>query len=123
MSNIVGLLAFLPTEFIPLLVAFAGLALIIGARKVASTILLVIAIMVVAPLLLEPLLMFVPDALMPLMIFIVILLTIAFVMQLLIGRDSWNETKGILAADVIRFIVLLPFRFFGLLFRTFFRRG
>ena len=114
----ITLLSFLPDETIPVLMVLGGLALILQMRKVAMTLFTFCALMIFLPVFLEPFLNMLPEwALMVLMIFFWISIPFT-ILYLIIGDDAWSEMVGILAADVVRFMFLLPFRTLRMIFRT-----
>jgi len=105
-----GLLAFIPQELIPLLVLAGGFCLVIGLRPLAATLFTFCGILIVLPVFLEALLSELPDwALYPIMLFAV-LSSMALLISLLIGRNAWEEAKGHMAANVITWLFLFPFR-------------
>lgn len=114
-----NLLIFVPPEFAVLLVVGAGLSMIVGARALAKTLLVFAMALVFLPVLLAPLFDALPTwLLLALMVFFGMGLVRA-VFNLLIGKHSTDNMVGILAADVVRFAFLAPFRLVGWLFRAF----
>ncbi len=117
-----NLILFMPPEFAALLIMGAGLAMIVGARALASTLFISALALVFLPVLLAPLF----DAL-PLWLLLALMVVFGLglmraVFNLLIGRQSTDHMVGILAADVVRIAFLSPFRLLGWIFRTFRRQ-
>jgi hypothetical protein len=118
-----GLLSFLPQEFFPVLLVLGGLLMIVGLRSLAMTIFGLLGILIVAPIILEPLLAGLPDWALSLVIIMATMSAIALLISLLIGDQAWQEAKGNMAANVITWIFLFPFRVIGwILGRLFGRR-
>jgi len=118
-----GLLSFLPQEFIPVLLVLGGLLMIVGLRSLAVTLFGLSGILIVAPIILEPLLAGLPDWALSLVIIMATMSAIALLISLLIGDQAWQEAKGNMAANVITWIFLFPFRVIGwILGRLFGRR-
>jgi hypothetical protein len=111
------LLTFLPEGTIPVLMVLGGLALILQARRLAMTLFTFCGLMIFLPVILEPLLDMLPEwALTLLMLFFWISIPFT-ILYMIIGRAAWSEMVGTLAAGVVRFCFLLPFRFMGMVFR------
>lgn len=108
--RLAGLLSFLPEEFIPVLLVLGGLLLVFGLRNLALTLFGLCGLMIVLPPVLEAILSELPEwALYPIMAFAFLSMG-AFLISLFIGDKAWTETKGHLAANVISWIFLFPFR-------------
>jgi hypothetical protein len=114
-----ALLMLLPPQFAVLLIAGSGLAMILGARALAGTLFTAALALVFLPILLAPLFDALPTwLLLGLLVFFVFgLLRVVF--NLLIGKRSTEHMVGILAADVVRFAFLAPFRLLGWIVRAF----
>jgi len=105
-----GLLSFLPEELIPLLLVSGALLLVFGLRRLAMTLFGFCGLMIVLPPVLEAILSELPEwALYPIMAFALLSMG-AFIISLLVGDEAWQETKGHLAANVISWLFLFPFR-------------
>ena len=113
--RIAGLIAFIPQEFIVLLVVCGGMLIMVGARKLAGTLFTLSAVLVLAPVVLDPLLAELPDWALYLLLAYAVADVLAMFMVLLIGERAWDGTKGQLAAQVITFFFLAPFRLLGLM--------
>lgn len=103
----------LPEELLPLLLVGAGLCLILGLRSLAVG-LAVVAITapfigVIAGAVLEQLPWFVVLAVLAL----AVLSMLRAASNLLLGRAATDHVVGDLAADVVRFVIKLPFRLVG----------
>jgi len=112
-----------PPEFAVLFFVFAGLAFILQARRFGVSLLLAGAACILLPPLLAPFLPLVPA-------WLVVLLTAGFVLSvsrmllnMSIGHGAADHVVGTFATDLIRFVLLLPFRLVGGLFAILFRRG
>jgi hypothetical protein len=120
--RLTGLFALLPPELIPLMVVGGGLMMVIGLRKIAIMLFTLSGVMIVAPIILEPILMELPSwALTLIMIYFWISIA-AMLIAMLIGARAWDEAKGHMAANVLTWLFLAPFRVVGLIFRIFFPR-
>ena len=114
--RLAGLLGFFPQEFIPIMMVVGGLFMIIGLRKLAIMLFTLCGVMIVAPVILEPLLTELPEWALYLIMLFAVFSTGAFLISLLIGPKAWDETKGHLTANVITWIFLFPFRLLGWIF-------
>lgn len=109
------LLGLLPSTYAVLLFMAAGAALIVQARRIAAGLALAGCGMIVLPALSAPFLAMLPGWL-RLAITVVVGLSIArAVLRMVLGGPASDHTVGILAANAIRFCLLLPFRLIGTL--------
>ena len=112
---------FLPDEALPLIIVGVGLALILGfGRGVLGILGLLLLIPIVAPFV-EALLGELPLWVSLLILAIVGLAIFRGLAGLLIGARAADHMMGILAADVVRLVVLFlffPFRLAGWVFRA-----
>lgn len=111
--------ALLPDEFMPLAIAGVGLAVILGflrLRKAAAMIGGICLLLLTAPFF-DSLFDAIPSWLFLLMLPIVAVIVIRWLVRLVIGERAADHLVGTLVADVIRAIVVFPFRLLGLLFR------
>lgn len=117
------------SEIAIIIIALAGLALIVQARKTASKLMLIALGMVAWPPLLGALLPLLqqnvqalPDVLgewvwieelspWPLPIFLTLL--VLMLLRVVLGRAAIDQMMGTLLADIVRALVLLPFRILG----------
>lgn len=109
----------LPDEFMPLAIAGIGLALIlgiIGLRKAASLIGGICLLLITAPFF-DALFDALPGFLFLLMVPIFFVMVIGWLGRSVLGERAFGHMVGSLAADVVRFAFLFPFRLLGLLFR------
>ena len=113
------LLTFLPDEFIPLMLVFAGLALVLQLRGIASALFTAAILMIVLPVILEPFLDMLPQWALTLLMVYFCFSMIGLVFILLIGKNAWDQTLGILAADLIKKTILFPFKICAIPFRLF----
>jgi hypothetical protein len=117
MSSI-SLLAFLPIEFLPLVLIGAGFALILGAKTVAKSLFLLTGVMIILPIILEPLLMLLPEWVLWLLIVFVWLSVFGSISALVLGKGASDAMVGILASDFVKWLLFAPFRAIGWLFRA-----
>jgi hypothetical protein len=116
-----NLLFFIPPEFAVLMIVGAGLAMIVGARALAGGLLVGALALVFLPVILAPIF-----ELLPAWVLLGLLVCFGFgiaraLLELAIGKRAAEHTVGILAADVIRYSVVAPFRLLGWLLRLFIR--
>lgn len=123
-----ALIAFLPAEFLPLLIAAAGIAMIVGARGLAASLGAAAAAILVLPALLAPLFAQLPGWILMAVLAIAVLGLMGGAMKALLGKEAWGSMVGILAADVVRAafvggfkltaaLMALPLRWLGRLLR------
>ena len=105
-----NLILFVPPELAALLIAGAGLAMILGARALAGSLFGVAMALVFLPVLLAPLFDALPAWLLIGLLVFFSLGLLRAMSNLLIGKNSTDHMVGILAADAARFAVLAPFR-------------
>lgn len=123
-----ALIAFLPAEFLPLLIAAAGIAMIVGARGLAASLGAAAAAIAVLPALLAPLFAQLPGWMLMAVLAIAVLGLMGGAMKAMLGKEAWGNMVGILAADVVRALFVggfkltaalmaLPLRWLGRLLR------
>jgi len=100
----------LPLELLPLLIIAGGLALVVGARRWARSLFAFAAMMLVLPIILDPLI----DAL-PWWLLLPLVASAAFallgaVASFIVGPRAAPHLIALLTADVIRWAWLTPFR-------------
>lgn len=122
MNKIGTITMFLPPETYILLVVAAGFALILGARRIAAFLLVMVVASIFLPVVIEPLL----DA-MPLWLLLIVgilagLAMLRGIMELLVGKASTDHVVGELIADSIKWSLMLPFRLIGWVLRLVLRR-
>lgn len=109
----INLALLLPEELLPLLLAGAGLCLILGLRTLAISLAVVAItapfISVIAGAVLELLPWY---AVIAVMVFAVLSMVRA-ASNLMLGRAATDHVVGDLAADVVRFVIKLPFQVVG----------
>lgn len=111
-----------PPEFAIIFIILAGLAFILQARKFGVRLILAGIACALLPPLVAPFLPFVPPWLMALLCAGTALSVSQLLLNLTIGRGAADQVVGTLVADLIRFVVLLPFRLFGAVLGLVFRR-
>lgn len=117
-----NLLLLVPAEWTVFLIVGAGLAMIVGARRLAGGLLAGAIALAVLPALLAPLFEALPTWLLVAMLACFGFGVIRALLELSIGKRAADNTVGILAADVIRFSVLAPVRLAAWIVRLFLRR-
>lgn len=118
-----SLLTLLPPDYAVLLFMAAGLALIVQARRLAAGLALAGVAIIVLPALFAPFIAMLPGWV-RLLIGIAVGLTVArALLRLALGRTVSEQVEGTLAADFIRFCLLLPFRIVGGLLALIFGRA
>ena len=113
-----SLLLLLPQEALIAMVVGAGLAMIVGARRLAGALLGAATLLVILPVVLAPLFDLLPGWVLACLLVFFVLGLLRTLLQLLIGRSSANHTVGILVADVLRATLLAPFCLLGWLVRA-----
>lgn len=116
-----NLILFVPPELAALLIAGAGLAMILGARALAGSLFGVAMALVFLPVLLAPLFDALPAWLLIGLLVFFSLGLIRAMSNVLIGKNSTDHMVGILAADAARFAVLAPFRLIAWVIRALLR--
>lgn len=118
-------LFFILDEVLPLVIATAGICLIVGARQLAMGIISFVLASLFLPALLLPLVEMVPLwVLWGLFVYLLFLLPFfaISVLQLLVspalGRKAASEMGGHLAADMTKLLLLAPFRILGFIAKT-----
>jgi hypothetical protein len=115
---------FIPDEWLPLIFAAAGLAWIIGARKLACSMMLFVILSATLPPLLAPFIQLIPVWVLWLLLAYAIFLipfAVVSVLQALVapalGAKTASYAAGHWAAGVGRTMFLAPFKILGALFR------
>ena len=114
------LLALLPSDYAVLLFMAAGFALIVQAKQLAAGLALAGCGMIILPALSAPFLAILPGWVRWVIAVIVGLSIARSVLRASVGRATSDHVVGTLAADAIRFCLLLPFRLIGVLFTALF---
>ena len=89
-----GLLMLLPAALAPLLLVFAGLATVIGAKGFARTLAITVAAMVFAPAVLAPLFAAIPTWMLLMSIPILGFTVAGSIVSGVFGRRVWEEVLG-----------------------------
>jgi hypothetical protein len=111
--------ALLPDEFMGLAIAGIGLAVILGflrLRKAAGMIGGICLLLISGPFF-DALFDSLPTWLFLLALAVLAIMVIRWLMRMVLGGRAADHMIGSLAADLVRAIVLFPFRVLGLLFR------
>lgn len=115
---------FIPDVWLPMIFIGAGIAWIVGARKIAQAMIAFVILAMILPPLLEPLLQMVPAWVIWLLaLYVIFLIPFAAVSVLqalvspAIGQRTASEAAGHWAADVGRFMFTAPFKLIGALIR------
>src|SRR5437879_975133 len=104
-----SLVAFVPSEIYLVLLVVAGLAVIVGAKRLAGAVVLIVLAGTLLPVVLEPL--FNQLAAWPLVLLLALLGfgVLRAIFALLLGKRATDHMVGILAADVIKKVLAAPF--------------
>ncbi|MCB1602370.1 MAG: hypothetical protein KDI66_20290 [Xanthomonadales bacterium] len=123
-----GVLLFFPEELLPLLLAFSGMAMIFGARKIAASLFLFVVLSIVLPPLLLPLIEVVPVwILWAVLIYLVFLIPFAVVslfralVSPALSKGAADQMEGQLARDVAVTMAAAPFKAIFFLVRILWR--
>ena len=108
----------MPIEFVPVILIAGGFALLLGAKTVAKSLLVLTAVMIALPPILEPLLMLLPEWVLWLLIGFAWLSVFGSVSALILGKGPSDNMIGILAADFVKFLLFTPFRVARWFFRS-----
>ncbi len=117
-----NLILFMPPELVIFMIIGAGLAMIVGARSLAATLLGAAMAIIFLPAVLAPLFDALPAWLLVLLLVFLVLGMLRALFELTIGKHSTDHMVGILAADVVRAALLAPFRLLGWVLRAFLGR-
>lgn len=112
------LILLVPPEAAVLVIALAGLALVVGARRWARMLFAFGVALVLVPPLLAPIFDALPTWVLLAVLVLLGLGVLRALSSLLIGQRATDHMVGILAADVVRLAVSAPFRILGLAFRA-----
>ena len=109
----------LPDEFMPLAIAGVGLAVILGILRLRKAAALIggICLLLISGSFFDALFDALPSWLFLLMLPILAIVVIRWLVRLVIGERAADHLVGSLAADLVRALVLFPFRVLGFLFR------
>ena len=108
-----NLILFMPPELVVFMIIGAGLAMIVGARSLAATLLGIAMAIIFLPVLLAPLFDALPGWLLVILLIFFALGMLRALFEMTIGKHSTDHMVGILAADVVRAALLAPFRLIG----------
>jgi hypothetical protein len=117
-----NLILFMPPELVIFMIVGAGMAMIVGARRLAATLMGVALAIIVLPVLLAPLFDALPGWLLVTLLVVLVLGMLRGLFELTLGKHSTDHMVGILAADVVRAVILAPFRLVGRLTRWMLRQ-
>jgi ABC-type multidrug transport system fused ATPase/permease subunit len=117
-----NLILFMPPELVIFMIIGAGLAMIVGARSLAATLLGTAMAIIFLPVLLAPLFEALPRWLLVVLLVFFALGMLRALFEMAIGKHSTDHMVGILAADVVRATLLAPFRLIGWLARRLLRQ-
>ena len=117
-----NLILLIPQELVVFMIVGAGLAMIVGARRLAAGLLGAAMAIIFLPVLLAPLFDALPGWLLWGLIIFFSLALLRALFELTIGKNSTDHMVGILAADVVRTMLLAPFRLLGWALRALLRQ-
>jgi hypothetical protein len=102
MTKIGTIASFLPQETYVLLIMLAGFAIMLGFKRVAATLGIVVACGIFLPVIIEPLLDMMPLWLLILVGIFTGIAMLRFISELTIGKTGTDHAVGILAADGVK---------------------
>jgi hypothetical protein len=117
-----NLILLVPQELVVFMIVGAGLAMIVGARRFAAGLLGAAFAVIFLPVLLAPLFDLLSGWLLVILLVFFAMGMLRTLFEMTIGRQSTDHMVGTLAADVVRSMLLAPFRMIGWLFRLLLRR-
>jgi predicted PurR-regulated permease PerM len=110
----------IPQEALLPLLVFAGILTIVGLKRLAGGLIVFVLAMAFSPMfepIVEAMVATLPDWALVLLVVVFALMVLRALAALLIGPNAADQMVGTLAADVVRFFLLLPFRGFRALLR------
>lgn len=122
MTKFGSIVSLLPPETYVILIMLAGIALMLGARRVAAAIGIAVACGIFLPVIIEPFLNLMPLWLLILGGIVVGLAMLRAISSVLIGERSTDHMVGALAADGVKAVLRALFWPLVWLIRTIFRR-
>lgn len=122
MTKIGTIASFLPPETYVILIMLAGIAMMLGAKRIAATLGIVVACGIFLPVLIEPLLDLMPLWLLILVGIVAGLAMLRAISEVLIGKNSTDHAVGTLAADGVKAGLKMIFLPVVWLVRAIFRR-
>lgn len=122
MTKIGTIASFLPPETYVILIMLAGIALMLGAKRVAATLGIIVACGIFLPVIIEPFLNLMPLWLLILVGIVAGLAMLRAISEVLIGEHSTDHAVGILAADGVKAVLKALFWPLVWLVRVIFRR-
>lgn len=121
--NLLGTLAsFLPPQTFVILLVAAGVALIVGARRVAAMLAMVVGAGIFLPVVLEPVLDSLPLWLLILGSLLAGMVMLRAICDAMIGKNATDHAVGSLVAHAVRAILTLPLRILAWCLRAMFGR-
>ena len=117
-----NLIMVMPSEFAVLVIVAAGLAMTVGARRVATGLFGGAMAIIFLPVLLEPLFDALPGGLMVGLLVVFGLGLVRTLFELVIGKNSTDHMVDSLAAQVVRAMLRAPLRMVGWIVRLMLRR-
>lgn len=122
MTKIGTIASFLPPETYVILILLAGFAIMLGAKRIAVTLGIIVACGIFLPVIIEPFLDLMPLWLLILVGIVAGLAMLRALFEVLIGKNSTDHTVGILAADFVKAVFRALFWPITWLIRAIFRR-
>ena len=112
----ITIISYLPEEFLPVLLAGAGLAMAVGAKKTAVALLTFVLVSALLPTVLAPVLDILPLWAVVVLGIVVVGASIHELMALAMGRERATKTMAKTIGRVVKGILLLPFRILRTMF-------
>lgn len=100
--------AFLPDQFLPLVLIIAGICLVLGLKRLATSLFILVLAMTFLPTLIAPVLDALPWQLLLLVGVLLCLSILGEFTAIFIGRGAANTMVGSLAAGFVRALFFIP---------------
>ena len=110
MNRFTTIAGLVPPQLFLFLLLGAGLALIVGAKRLAVILVVTVIACVFLPVILEPILASLPFWLLLLVGAFAVFAILRAIMEMTIGKKSTDHAVGALAADGLKNLIALPFR-------------
>lgn len=115
--RIFTLLSFLPEEAYVFLIVAAGFAIMFGGKKIAAGIFTMLGLLIVLPIVLEPLFDMLPEWALTLIVIFFIISIPLIILRFIMGERAWTQFVANISTNIVTWLFLLPFRLLRNLFR------
>ena len=110
MNRFTTIVSLIPPQLFVFLLVGAGIALIVGAKRLATILVITVIAGAFLPVILEPILASLPFLLLLLVGAFAVFAILRAIMEMTIGKKSTDHAVGALAADGLKNLIALPFR-------------